>query len=259
MSTVKHKDLAAGRQEKVARILRRQRIVHVEEFSAKLGVSPATVRRDLAEMEEMGLLTRVHGGAVSAERRLAEPVFDDKEGLAASQKQAIAEAAAQFVKPNDSVFLDGGSTVLALARLLTAMTGITVVTNSLRVAGTFSGAGPRMILVGGEFRRLSQTFVGTLTEPIIQRLHVDTAFIGTIGLSPDNGMTTTDPREAHTKELVMAHARQVILLADSSKMGKLSFVEFGSLSAVNVLITDSSIAKEDARAFQRKGVRLLGV
>jgi len=257
MSNFRRKDLAASRHEKVAGILRRQRTVRVEDLAAKLRVSAATVRRDLADMERLGLLYRVHGGAVSAERRLAEPVFDDKEGLAAKEKQKIAAAAARLVKPNDSVFLDGGSTVLALARLLADMSRMTVVTNSLRVATTLSGTGPRMILVGGELRRLSQTFVGTLTQPTIERLHLDTAFIGTIGLSAREGMTTTDPREAHTKELVMSHARRVILLADSSKVGKVSFVKFGSLDDVTVLITDSELVRKDARAFRQRGIEVM--
>jgi len=114
-----------------------------------------------------------------------------------------------------------------------------------------------MILVGGELRRLSQTFVGTLTQPTIERLHLDTAFIGTIGLSAREGMTTTDPREAHTKELVMSHARRVILLADSSKVGKVSFVKFGYLDDVTVLITDSELVRKDARAFRQRGIEVM--
>lgn len=259
MSNNRHKDLAARRKEKIARILRQRRIVHVEEFCGKLAVSAATVRRDLADMERQGLLRRVHGGAMAAERRLAEPVFEDKEGIAAGEKKRIAAAAAELVNPSDTVFLDGGSTVLALARRLVDMAGITVVTNSLRVAGTLSGTGPRMILAGGELRRLSQTFVGPLTGPLIEQLHVDTAFIGTLGLSVSEGMTTTDPREAHTKSLVMAHARQVVLLADSSKIGKVSFVKFGALQDVDVLITDRGASRQDSRALRQLVSRVVTV
>ena len=232
-------------------------MVRVDELSAELSVSSATVRRDLAHLDRRGCVRRVHGGAVCVEGRLEEPVFDDKAAIAAKEKQKIAAAAFKLIKPRDSVFLDGGSTVLALARLLDGMGQLTVVSNSLRVAGMFSASGPRVIVVGGELRRLSQTFVGSLTEPLVDKIRVDTAFMGTIGLSPDGGMTTTDPREAYTKELVMARARRVVLLADSNKIGKVSFVRFGRLSDVNVLVTDSEAAKKDLAKFRKVGIKVV--
>jgi len=249
--------LAAGRLERIRRLLKQQGVVTVVELSRELAVSPATVRRDLVELDIRGQIRRVHGGAVRVEGRLDEQVFEDKTAVAAKQKQRIAEAAFKFVKPNDSVFLDGGSTVLALARLLGDMNGLTVVTNSLRVASTFSGSGPRMILVGGEFRRLSQTFVGSLTQPLLEQISVDVAFMGTIGLSHDEGMTTTDPREGHTKELVMSHARQVVLLADSGKIGAVSFVKVGSLENVDVIISDKGAKAGDAAKLRKRGIKVV--
>ncbi len=231
--------------------------MRVDVLSAEMGVSSATVRRDLAELDLRGHVRRVHGGAVSLEGRMEEPVFDDKAALAAREKQQIAETARRLIQPADSIFLDGGSTVLALARMLTDMTKLTVVTNSLRVASTFAPGGPNMILVGGEFRRLSQTFVGSLTRPLLEQLHVDTAFMGTIGLSHEHGMTTTDPREAQTKEWVMAKAERVVLLSDSSKIGKVSFVGFGSLDSVDVLVTDSGIGQADARVYKKRGIQVM--
>jgi DeoR/GlpR family transcriptional regulator of sugar metabolism len=243
--------------ERIRRILGNRRVVRVDELCSELGVSAATVRRDLVELDQRGHLHRVHGGAVCVERRLEEPLFEDKAALAAAEKQRIADAALAFIKPNDSVFLDGGSTVLALARLLTDMGQLTVVTNSLRVALTLSAAGPRLILVGGEFRTLSQTFVGSLTQPLLSQLRMDTAFMGTIGLSGEEGLTTTDPREAQTKEIVMAHSRRVVLLADSSKIGKVSFVRFGSLADVDVLITDGGAGRRDVSMFRKRSVRVI--
>lgn len=258
MTASKIKDLAPERQTKIAEMLRHVRVLRVNEICEKLGVSPASVRRDLAEMETRGLLARVHGGAISTgSTQLEEPLFDNKTGIAADEKRRIARACLDFIKPNDTLFLDGGSTVLALASLLVDRNQVTVVTNSLRVAGTLSGSGPRVIMVGGELRRRSQTFVGSLTRHLIENLHVDTAFMGTIGLSAEAGLTTTDPREALTKELVISHARQVILLADSTKIGTVSFVEFGSLDAVQVLITDKGASPKDIKPFTQKGVRVV--
>jgi len=253
------RELAAGRLEKIAQIVRQKRIVRVTELCRDLAVSPATIRRDLVEMEKLGYLNRVHGGAVNIDGRLEEPVFEDKAALAAKEKQKIAKAALGFIKPGDSIFLDGGSTILALAGLIQNKTGISVVTNSLIVASTLSGEGPSMIMIGGEFRRLSQTFVGSLTKSMIGQLHVDTAFMGTIGLTVREGMTTTDPREAQTKELVMSSARQVILLADSSKIGKISFVRFSLLDEVDVLITDSGVARDELSRLRKSGIKVIVV
>lgn len=257
MSTRKERDLAAERMEKIARILRDRRIVRVNELSSELDVSQATIRRDLIDMERHGQLARVHGGAVCTETQIDEPVFDDKASIATGQKQAIAEAARRFISPNDSIFLDGGSTVLALARLLVDLRNLTVVTNSLRVAGIFASSGPKTILVGGHLRKLSQTFVGPLTAPLLDMLHVDTAFMGTIGFSLEHGLTTTDASEAQTKALVIKHARKRILLADSSKIGKVSFVKFGIADNLDMLITDNAARKANIGEFKKAGLNVL--
>ncbi len=251
--------LAAERQGKIREIMRQRGVVRVDELGELLGVSAATVRRDLAELDLRGVVRRVHGGAVAVEGRLEEPVFEDKAETNAKKKQAIAEEALTFVTSNDCIYLDGGSTVLALARLLTDMANLTVVTNSLRVAMTFAGGGPRLVLVGGELRRLSQTFVGALTGPVMDQLHVDKAFMGTIGLTLDHGLTTTDPNEAFTKQMVMEHAEQVYLLADSSKLGKVAFAHSGAVDDVDVLITDKAAEKALCRKLQRKSVNVIRV
>jgi DeoR/GlpR family transcriptional regulator of sugar metabolism len=247
--------LAEQRLAQIRQLLRQRHAVRVEELSAELGVSAPTIRRDLSKLDQRGQVRKVHGGAVGVEGRLDEPVFEDKAAIHAREKQAIAEAALRLIKPEDSIFLDGGSTVLALARLLIDMQPLSVVTNSLRIASLYAGGGPRMILVGGDLRRLSQTFVGALSGPLIDRLHVDTAFMGTIGLSEKEGLTTTDPREAYTKERVMAQARQVVMLADSSKIGAVSFVKFGAPADLDVLITDRGAGPRALRNLKKRGIK----
>jgi DeoR/GlpR family transcriptional regulator of sugar metabolism len=253
------RDLGAVRLGKVRDILRQQPVVRVAELQAALNVSSATARRDLARLVRMGEVKRVHGGAMLAGSRLDEPLFDNKEALAAGEKQRIARAALRLVTPHSCVFLDGGSTVLALARLLHERADVTIVTNSLRVAMDLSSRGPRLILIGGELRRLSQTFVGPLTRFTLETLHVDTAFIGTIGVTPNAGLTTTDPQEAFTKTAVMQHARQVVLLADSSKLGRISFARFGAAQDVDMLITDRRADRRTLGEFRKRKIKVLDV
>jgi DeoR/GlpR family transcriptional regulator of sugar metabolism len=257
MQSAKSKDLAPKRLEQLRGILGQDRVVRVEVLTGQLGVSAATIRRDLGELEKLGEVRRVYGGAVSTGGRLDEPLFDDKTSVAAAEKRRIAETAATYIKPNDTIYLDGGSTVLELARILKDRSNITIVTNSLRAAVELAGRGPRLILVGGELRRLAQTTVGPLTRFMIQELHVDKAFMGTIGLTLEEGLTTTDPTEAYTKELVMEHAREIILLADSSKAHKISFTRAGRLEKVRVLITDSKIDRKLTNELRRQGTEVV--
>jgi DeoR/GlpR family transcriptional regulator of sugar metabolism len=257
MTSNGHRDLAPQRQDALRTLVRERGVIRLDDLCRELKVSPATARRDLDQLERVGVIRRVHGGAVSVDSRLDEPLFDDKTSLAAKEKLRIAEAALAFVADGETIYLDGGSTVLGLARLLRERTNLTVVTNSLRAAHELAGHGPRLILIGGELRRLSQTMVGPLTRQVLQELHLDKAFMGTIGLSAAEGMTTTDPSEAFTKELVMRQARQVILLADSSKAGKVAFARAGGLDEVDVVITDAKLDKQFARELAEKKIKLV--
>jgi DeoR family fructose operon transcriptional repressor len=250
-------DLAAARRQRLGALVDARRAVRLEELSAALGVSQATVRRDLNALAAAGRLRRVHGGAVATDQRLDEPGFDVKAGAAAEEKARIAARAVDLLSPTDTVYLDSGSTVLGVARLLHGWGRLTVVTNSLPVATELVGRGPRLIIVGGEVRATSRAIVGPLTRLLLESLHVDRAVMGTFALSLEDGLSTTDPAEAYTKQLVMDRAQEVILLADSTKAGTRSFVRAGRLEDVDVLVTDTGLDDRAARAISRRGVRVI--
>jgi len=260
MGDKNEKTLAPAREKIIRALLRERRVVRVEELCRELNASPATVRRDLANMEKKGLLRRVHGGAVSIDSRLEEPLmFDDKTRIATREKRRIAKAALKLIKTNDTIYLDGGSTTLELARLLKDRTDITLVTNSLRAAAELSGGGPRLILIGGELRRQAQTIVGPLTAEIMNTLHFDKAFMGTIGMTLKDGLTTTDPGEAFTKKQAMNQAGEVILLMHSDKAGGISFAHFGGLDSVDHLITDNGLPDTFKKQLQRIKIKVTTV
>jgi DeoR family fructose operon transcriptional repressor len=250
-------DLAARRRQRLVLIVDSRGAARLEELSAALGVSQATVRRDLNALAAAGRLRRVHGGAVAIDQRLDEPHFDVKAAAAAEEKQRIAARAIELLSPEETVYLDSGSTVHALARLLHGWTRLTVVTNSLPVATELAGRGPRLIVIGGELRATSRAFVGPLTRFLLDDLHLDRAVMGTFALSLDDGLTTTDPSEAYTKQLVISRAREVILLADSTKLGTRSFVRAGRVEDVDVLVTDAGIDERTVRTLTRRGVRVI--
>ena len=250
-------DLAARRRQRLGLIVDSRRAVRLDELSAALGVSQATVRRDLDALAATGRLRRVHGGAVAVDERLDEPQFDAKAGAAAAEKLRIGARAVELLEPDDTVYLDSGSTVLAAARLLHGWSRLTVVTNSLPAAVELAGRGPRLIVIGGELRTTSRALVGPLTRLVLEDLHVDRALMGTFALSLEDGLTTTDPSEGYTKQLVLRRTREVILLADSSKVGKRSFAGAGRLDEIDVLVTDTGIDDRAVRALKRRGIRVI--
>ena len=250
------RDLAPQRRQRIRAIVESRGGVRLEDLSQALGVSTATVRRDVDELAAQGLVRRVHGGAVATERA-AEPHFEVKAAEAAEAKDRIAARAVGLLAPDETIYLDSGSTTLAVARLLRGWDGLTVVSNSLPIAVELGGQGPRLILIGGEFRSTSQAFVGPLSRHLLEHLHVSKALVGTYALSLEDGLSTTDASEAFTKSLAIDRATEVIVLADSRKLGTTSFAHAGRLDQVDVLVTDADIDDHIARELASRGITVI--
>ena len=248
--------LAPQRREHIRLLVRESGIARVEDLRRELKVSVATIRRDLEVLEEEGKVRRVHGGAVSTETRLEEAVFDDKTNQFTRQKRDIAAEAYKLIGQEESLFLDGGSTTLSLARLLKDRKDLTVVTNSLLAAAELADSGPRVILTGGELRRISQTMVGPLTSAVLSQVRVDKAFMGTMGFCLKNGLTTTDPNEAYVKSLVAEQASQVVLLSDSSKADKVSFARVSDWQNVDILLSDRKLSPSFIKNLPKHGIKV---
>ena len=248
---------APERRERVKQIVKSRHAVRVEDLKAELGVSTATIRRDLHELEEEGELRRVHGGAMSIDAGPIEARFEAKAATNPAQKRRIAERAAAMVEPDAKIYLDAGTTCLELAKLLAPRTDITIVTNSIPAINELAGTGPRLIVIGGELRTLSQALVGPLSTPVLDQLYLDHAFVGAFSLSLDAGLTTTDPAEAFTKEHVLTRTREAVLLVDGSKLGTRSFAQAGRLDQIDVVITAAELGEEASATFEHAGVRVL--
>jgi DeoR/GlpR family transcriptional regulator of sugar metabolism len=235
--------------------LNRDGAVKVSELAETLGVSDMTVRRDLKSMQQDGMLVKVHGGAhVVHEPSTSEPGFDVKSQRRLPEKEAIAAAGAELVEPGDAIAISAGTTTHALARHLTRVPGITVITNSLWVADTLhrNGAESTTVLLTGGQRTPSDALVGPLAVTALMSFHVDRCFLGVHGMHPDKGFTTPNLLEAETNRAMVAAADRLVVLADSSKWGVIGLSAMATLDQAEVIITDSALPENGLVTLQAR-------
>jgi DeoR family transcriptional regulator, fructose operon transcriptional repressor len=249
---------APERQAQILERARSQGRVEVAALAAHLDVTPETVRRDLKALQDEGLLQRVHGGAVLAESRGFEPTLAVREVAQTEQKARIARAALELLPTTGAIALDGGSTIHRFAEILPADSSLTVITNNLAVALPLAEhRGLTVHIVGGRLRGGTLTTVDEVALAYLGGVGVDVVFLGTNGFSLTRGLTTPDSAEAAVKRALIAAARQRVLLTDSTKFGWDHFAHVAALSEIDVIITDTDLAEEDAARIELAGPRVL--
>ncbi|MBT1004187.1 DeoR/GlpR family DNA-binding transcription regulator [Paenarthrobacter sp. DKR-5] len=250
--------LPAERHAAIIDTLRSERIVRAAELAKLLGVSVVTVRRDIDALDEAGLLEKIHGGAkLPGSAGTDEPGFDLKATQAEEEKTAIAREALSLVHDGMAVGLSAGTTTWALAKLLAPEARITVVTNSVRVAGVFWAAGSRstVILTGGE-RTPSDALVGPVATAALSKLHLDLLFLGVHGMDPDAGFTTPNLLEAEMNRAFIKAARRVVVLADHTKWGTAGISTIAALDDADEVISDDRLGAEAQRLIKERAGRL---
>ncbi|MEU0270601.1 DeoR/GlpR family DNA-binding transcription regulator [Streptomyces sp. NPDC006307] len=249
---------APERQHEIVRLARESGRVDVLSLAEEFQVTAETIRRDLKALDRAGLLRRVHGGAIPAGRLDFEPDLAERESTAADEKDRIAKAALAEVPEDGTVVLDAGSTVGRLAAVLPPDRSLTVVTHALPVAARLADhPGIALHLVGGRVRHSTRAAVDAWALAAYGQIRADVAFVGANGYSAAHGLTTPDLAEAAVKRAVVAAARRVVLLADSGKYGQEHFARFGGLADVDLLITDTGLAAEDAAAIEAAGTEVV--
>lgn len=236
---------AEERQRKIVAELRRRNKLLVTELCAEFGVSSATIRNDLNQLEKQGLLKRTHGGAISGTKAGFEPTSVQKSELNRPQKERIACRAAQLIEDGDTVAIDTGTTALCLAQQLADKSHVTVVTSDIRIACLLEEyAGITVVLAGGALRRGFSCTVGAMTNAALRSLRVDKAFLATNAVNAAGELCTPDMEQAQVKKTLMEMASSVVLICDSSKFGTESFAKFATLSEVDTLVTDDGLDAE---------------
>lgn len=227
--------LTNERHDFILNLLEEKRTVKLQELVERTDASESTLRRDLTELENMGKLERVFGGAVLPSSNLQEPSIEDKSTRNLKAKRSIAEYASSFVQDGDSVFLDAGTTTLQMIPFLKDKNPV-VVTNGLPLAEALNIAGITTYLTGGLLKPRTGAFVGSGTLMALGNYHFDICFLGVNGFHTEYGYTTPDPEEAAIKRMASSHSKATYMLADHSKLNKVSFAKIMDLQQASLIV-----------------------
>lgn len=225
------------RWSSILELCEKQSTVTVLELVEKLGVSEATIRRDLQNMEDNGLVVRFHGGARIVDAALTEKTMTMKALLNIEEKEKISRYGASLIKDGMIVFLDAGTTTYNLIDYITAK-DITVVTTGIPHLSKLSAKNIRTFVLSGFVKPTTAAVTGKETVHQISNMNFDLALIGTNGIHPQAGFTTTEEYEGEAKETALRRSKKSYILADKSKFNKLCFVRFANLDAATVIIDE---------------------
>lgn len=251
--------LDAERRQRLIAFVEEHQGATVGRLGEHLGVSEATVRRDLTRLSRGGLIERAHGGAVPHRVRpvgsYPEPPILERASVLAEEKRRIGRLAADQVEDGDTIMIAGGTTTAHMIPWCGERTGLTVVTNNLNVAGLLAPFSRiTAIVIGGVLRHSGLSLHGALAEGALENLRVDKLFIGSSAVHVDYGLSADDLAEVETDRALMRAARQIIVLADRTKFGRVRTIRVIPIQRVSRIVTDVGIGGDQVEALRALGV-----
>jgi DeoR family transcriptional regulator of aga operon len=251
-------DLTLGRRAKIVELLERQGQVKVNDLSQSFNVSDVTIRNDLDQLEEKGLLIRTRGGGIKTQRVKIDYQFSNESKLHFKVKQAIGKKAAELISENDTIIIDSGSTTQEVAHNLSQFHSLTVITNALNIAGQFvNNPNIKLIILGGILKHSSLSLIGPIAEDSLKNLYCDKVFLGVNGIDTRYGISTTNIEDAHLNKMMMSISKEVVVVTDSSKFLKRSFATIAPVTDVDIVITDSNIPEQELKNLQNAGIKTI--
>lgn len=232
--------------------------VDVPSLSQELKVSEVTIRNDLIRLEQKNMLIRARGGAIKVDRVGIDFNLSDKNKQHLEEKKRIGKAAAALVEDGDTIILDSGTTTMEIARNLINVNNLTVITNALNIANQMADhQKANVIIPGGFLRKNSLSLVGGAAEENFKNYFCDKLFLAVDGFNTTHGMSTPNVEEAHLNRVMIEIAKQVVVVADSSKFHKRSFAFIAPVTEVDVVVTDAAIPVEDRKKLENAGVKVI--
>jgi DeoR family glycerol-3-phosphate regulon repressor len=245
------------RQNDIVALARTIGRVSVDDLASRFEVSPQTIRKDLNELCDKRVLTRVHGGAVIAST-VENVAYEARRFIAAEEKRAIGIAAAALIPNKSSLFINIGTTTEEVARALVSHEGLLVITNNLNVAmQLYPHPRIEVIVAGGSVRRADGAVVGEASNKLIQQFKVDFAVVGASAIDEDGALLDFDYREVQAAQAIIANARHVILVADSTKFRRTAPVRIGHISQVQTFVTDRGLPAALRKIAQEGGIAVV--
>jgi DeoR/GlpR family transcriptional regulator of sugar metabolism len=255
-----HEMIPAERRARIVESLEQRRSVRVSVLSEELGVSEMTIRRDLERLEQEGMLSRMHGGAILKRRMTEEPFYVASEREHSEEKRRIAQAAAAMIKPGETVFLSSGTTATQVLSHVDPELKARVVTHNVGAVSAAQRTSLDIVLLGGSYRPRSNTLGGSLTIETVGGFHASRFILGADGLSLDEGVTTPSLSLAGVERAMIRQTRgEIVVLADSSKVGAVGDVVICSLDTANVVILDDGVPPDVREEMELLGLRLIVV
>ncbi len=250
--------LTAERRRSIMQALQRDGKVLASELSKNFQVSEDTIRRDLRELAEAGMLQRVHGGALP--RPPVSASFSERQQQATGAKEAIARAALRFIRPEQVIILDGGTTLLQVARQLPRDQRLTVITHSPPIVMALTEpehSEIEVILIGGQMNKHAQVAQGASTVDAYRNIRADLCFLGIRGLHPTIGISTSDLEESYVKRAMVASAAEVVALSSAEKLDTAAPYIIGSSSLLTRLVTERSVSEEVLAPYREQGITII--
>jgi DeoR family fructose operon transcriptional repressor len=250
--------IPAQRRERILEYLALHKIVASTDLSDWLGVSEATIRRDLEWMEDDGILERTHGGAIINQRLPLEPEYMQRAMRCPEEKRLIGITAAALIQDGDIVFINSGTTTTQIIRHIRPGMDITIISNNLAAALDVGDAGLNIILVGGEFQSKSHAVAGRFAIDNLGQIYADKAFIGVDGISPKFGFTVPSNAEAEVARTMISRSHgPIYVVADHTKWGVVSNYEVAASGGSLKLITDEGLDEHARLALATRSVEII--
>lgn len=246
------------RQKQILSLLSRQGRLSIAEIVEQFSISVATARRDLETLASQGKAQRVHGGVIAVDQAPPERPILQREGEQGDEKTRIGLAAAELIADGETVFLGSGTTVLEAAKHLRSRKNLTVVTNSLPVLNALAGLREiTVVSLGGQLRDSELSFIGHITEQALAELRVDKVIIGTRGLSLEHGLTNDYLPETLTDRAILKIGQEVIVVADHTKINRVSTALLAPLNSMNTFVTDSAADRKFLQSVKKLDIRVV--
>ncbi len=252
--------LDAERRQQLVELVEQRSSLTVVELSDHFKVSAATIRRDLAQLSQRGMIERAHGGAAKRVRvatEMPEPPLLNRSTIQADEKRRIGAAAAAHVHDGETIIISSGTTTAAMIPHLADRTGLTVITNALNIVLALAPFPTiSVIVLGGVLRHSELTVLGSLGEDAMENLRADKLFMGSSAIHADYGLSAENFAESRSDQTLMNAAREVVVLADHTKFGRVAMVRVSPLKRIRRLITGHEIPDEAARLLAEQDVIL---